>query len=932
MENSNILKQFFINCFEKRRFRRNLNIMATHIHNSPIELTIKLQKLDRVNSLIDNLDCLCEFPLVTQTLGLIIIDVLWKSLVKDCGFVSVYETLKHLNLGLDYSCINLNEKYNTCYTGHDILNTFIPLIKPINCQLRLISNLEPRIECVAVRPALPSLQGRLNGLCVNIEQPNFTLKVFGTIDNDPLRYFRNQINKEDIIEEIQERYALSVEDVQPYLNAFSLRNYVVYEARQLAVKIKQEREKIEFYKSAEQNVIYAEFQFMADNEKIELINLLLEIDELSHAKYLLKKSNLELKYFDYVCQQKICSSYKNLINPKDEADEDEAPYEIKIAGMNASDKVKSKAYDKLKMMLKSHDGGPKEQKYLDGLLKIPFGQVKSEISMMDDSKKMLNELVAKYPEFKDSYEENGAKVLDEIIEKDDTGVQMASNIKKTIESTREKQQDYLQKVQEILDTCVHGHKLVKTQIHRLLAKWISGGQSGVVIGIQGPPGNGKTTLIKQGLAKCLVDQQGKPRPVGFVPLGGSSSASSLVGHNYTYVGSNWGRIVDILMDCNCMNPIFLFDELDKVSHSEHGKEIIGILTHLTDSSQNEEFYDKYFDGIPLDLSKALMVFTFNDRSLIDPILLDRMTVIKTDALNIDDKKVIALKHLIPQIVKGIDLRPDEIEITEEIIENLVLDYTREPGARQLKRLLDDLIQELNLRRLLDPTTQMKINDDLVNDVLQHLDKIRPESISSSSELVGQINGMYANALGMGGILPIQVSELRSESRLELTGTQGDVMKESMKCAKTMALGMILDKEADDEAKEKLSKIGLHIHCPDTSMPKDGPSAGGAICLAIYSFLTKKPIKQTVAMTGEIDLIGNITAIGGLGPKLNGAKKAGVTLALIPKENEPQLQRLRDEKETPEGDDFKVIMVDHISQGLEHVFEHTPEPEVEAVDV
>jgi len=346
----------------------------------------------------------------------------------------------------------------------------------------------------------------------------------------------------------------------------------------------------------------------------------------------------------------------------------------------------------------------KSKKYLDGLLKVPFGQVKSEISMTDDSKKMLNELIAKYPEFKDSFEKNSVKVIDEIIEKDDTGVQMATNIKKTIKLNRETHQDYLQKVREILDTCVHGHKLVKTQIHRLLAKWISGGQSGVVIGIQGPPGNGKTTLIKQGLAKCLVDQKGQPRPVGFVPLGGSSSASSLVGHNYTYVGSNWGRIVDILMDCNCMNPIFLFDELDKVSNSDHGKEIIGILTHLTDSSQNEEFYDKYFDGIPLDLSKALMVFTFNDRSTIDPILLDRMTIIKTDALTLDDKKVIANKHLIPQIVKGIDLKPEEIEITEDIIENLVLDYTREPGARQLKRFLDDLIQELNLRRLLDPTT------------------------------------------------------------------------------------------------------------------------------------------------------------------------------------------------------------------------------------
>ena len=183
--------------------------------------------------------------------------------------------------------------------------------------------------------------------------------------------------------------------------------------------------------------------------------------------------------------------------------------------------------------------------------------------------------------------------------------------------------------------------------------------------------------------------------------------------------------------------------------------------------------------------------------------------------------------------------------------------------------------------------------------------------------------MYANALGLGGIMPIQVSQ-GGDSKLELTGQQGDVMKESMKCSYTMAKTLMREnsewkqKEEEDEEKDKKEK-GLHIHCPSTATPKDGPSAGGAICLAIYSYLSKKPILTHVAMTGEIDLRGNITAIGGLEAKLNGAKKAKIKLALIPKENEQQLERLRYDKKSPEDDNFKVIMVEHVKEAIKYVF-------------
>lgn len=904
----------------KKRLATLFNNMATHIHSCPLEPSLKFKKLEKINKIAGYLTILDSVPLYAQKAGIILLYMKWKLIVKENGYMSIDNTLKHLDMG---NIITVNGKLNdnknnfSTFNAKEFLTHFKDIILPLNCQIRYIDNKNPIIDCCKVRPALPCIEGKLFGLCVNFEQPKFTLKIFGLISNDPVRYYRNKINKSIIIDDIQKRYAIPHDEIIPYLNAISLRDFVVYEYRQISNKIKQNREKINYYKTADMSIIFAEYQFLADDEKIEYLNMMLQLGLVEQCK-LLVSSQVNLKYLDWECQKKLApgtfthNAQKSMTHASNDA-----PYEIKIASMNVSDKIKTKAYDKLKVISKSQDGAPKEQKYLDGILRIPFGQIRNESAVNDDSKTMISDFIKKYPSVAASAANNRGNTIIEYAIENNIGTEMAKTIHKKLLDSKEKQQSYLKKVHDILDKCVHGHKLVKTQINRLLAKWISGGQSGMVIGIQGPPGNGKTTLIKHGLAKCLVDQHGRSRPVGFIPLAGSTGASSLVGHSYTYQGSNWGRIVDILIDSECMNPILMFDELDKISKSEHGNEIAGILTHLTDSTQNDEFFDKYFDGVPLDLSKAIMIFTFNDQSAIDPILLDRMTVIKTDPLNIDDKLVIARKHLIPPLLNAIDLLPSELNITDDIIENIIVDYTKEAGARQLKRILDDLIQELNLRRLVDPEYCLKIDEDLVGDVLSHVDKIRKESISDTP-IIGQINGMYANVLALGGILPIQVSSCNSDNKLELTGTQGDVMKESMKCAKTMAFTMI-EKFADLKSKDTYDKIGLHIHCPATSMPKDGPSAGGAICLAIYSFITKKPIQPNIAMTGEIDLYGNITAIGGLDAKLNGAKKAGINVALIPKENHPQLQRIRDEGHSPEDDYFEVIEIPHIYDALPYCF-------------
>ena len=660
-----------------------------------------------------------------------------------------------------------------------------------------------------------------------------------------------------------------------------------------------------------------DYEFLPLHERIEMLSILYYGNSIKPLQelYALYRDNV----IDYLDSEVVCSLPRKIelkINgislhrrnddkvnhvkaSNKEADEmEEKPYEIRINGLNAPEKVKRRAFDFLKQIQNSNENAPKAQKYLDGLLRIPFGKLTVEPGMIDRTKNLKSAFSAKYP----------------TLSLHDVSNNNVVQLHQQLKAEHEKHQIFLQNTMKILDQKVHGHQQAKVQLQRLIAQWISGGQNGLVLGIQGPPGNGKTTLIKNALASCMLDENNKARPVGFIPLGGSSKGNILEGHSYTYQGSRWGRIVDILMDSKCMNPILLFDELDKVQSHE----IIGILTHLTDPSQNYEFNDRYFDGIPIDLSKALMVFTFNDASKIDPILLDRITLIRTKPLTIQDKIDITRKHLLPEITHSVGIMVDDIMISNKMIKMLVANYTAEAGVRQLKRLLKDLIGELNLQRLQSQrVVPMAITSRVAKKVFEHLDKPRLTMIPTSP-ILGEINGMYANILGMGGILPIQVKFTKGNNfNLILTGMQGEVMKESMSCAKTVAWSLLdcsQQKDLEDNPRD------IHVHCPSTSTPKDGPSAGGAICLAMYSiFVSQKP-KPNVSMTGEIDLQGNITAIGGLGAKLHGAKKAGVTTAVIPKENKLQLERLRKNKESPEDRHFKVVLVDNVLEAKDLFFD------------
>lgn len=265
----------------------------------------------------------------------------------------------------------------------------------------------------------------------------------------------------------------------------------------------------------------------------------------------------------------------------------------------------------------------------------------------------------------------------------------------------EKCREFMAKSTEIMDDAVYGLNDAKMQIMQMIGTWISNPNAvGNAVAIKGPPGTGKTTLVKEGISKVLQ------RPFAFIALGGSTDSSFLEGHGYTYEGSTWGKIVSILIESKCMNPVIYFDELDKVSDTPKGEEIIGILTHLIDSSQNSEFHDKYFSEIKFDLSKCLFIFSYNDESKINPILRDRMYKIETKGYDAKEKGIIARKHLLPSIRRQIDFKEEDLILTDEVLSYLIQNYTKEEkGVRNLKRCLEMIYTKMNLSRFTDTSTE-----------------------------------------------------------------------------------------------------------------------------------------------------------------------------------------------------------------------------------
>lgn len=478
--------------------------------------------------------------------------------------------------------------------------------------------------------------------------------------------------------------------------------------------------------------------------------------------------------------------------------------------------------------------------------------------------------------------------------------------------------DFLNNFNKKLDSKVYGHKEFKRTIEKLIGKWISNPNSGGdAIGICGPPGVGKT-LVAQAIGESLG--------LNFVQitLGGQNDGELLLGHGYTYSNAQPGMIIKKMIEAGNSRCVMYFDELDKVSKRGDGQsDIQDILIHLTDERTNSNFQDRFFQEFTFPLDKVLFIFSYNDKSKISKVLLSRLKQIDISPYSINDKKIIANKFLVKEMSKMVCFPDNFIKIDDDMIEFIVDNYTNEEGVRGLRRKLESIFLELNIEKIYgkgvfknkNRKNAVKLKKQAV---INYLGKEKNDiEYIHDDDLVGVINGLYASNLG-GGVVPIQVyfNYIGNKFMLKLTGNQGKVMRESIVSGFTTGMEFIRKDIRKQFLKD--NTLGFHIHTPSGAVPKDGPSAGCAFAVAFISRVLNKKIRHDVAMTGEIDLTGKVSKIGGLKCKLLGAKKAGVKLVLVPKENSRDLEEFKKENvDIFKNNTFDVITVNNLREVLKY---------------
>ena len=438
----------------------------------------------------------------------------------------------------------------------------------------------------------------------------------------------------------------------------------------------------------------------------------------------------------------------------------------------------------------------------------------------------------------------------------------------------------LKRVAESLDKNHYGLKKVKERFLEYLAvKKNAPDMKGQIICLLGPPGVGKTSI-----AKSVAEAIGKK--YARVALGGVRDEAEIRGHRRTYVGSMPGRIINAMKQAGTMNPLIVLDEIDKLA-SDYKGDPTSALLEVLDSEQNNTFTDHYID-LPFDLSDVMFVTTANDYSTIPAPLRDRMEVIELPSYTLVEKINIAKKHLIPKQLKNCGLNAKDFKFTPKAIEMIINNYTKEAGVRNLERTIASVMRKSVYKKLTEDIEKITISNKDLEELLGPAKY--SDSEKSNKDEVGYVNGLAWTSVG-GELLPIEIAVMQGTGKIELTGSLGDVMKESAKTAVTCIRSHAEELNIDPMF---YSTKDIHIHAPEGAVPKDGPSAGITMATALYSALSNKKVRHDVAMTGEITLRGKVLPIGGLNEKSMAAYKNGVKTVIIPKENSRDLAEIDEE--------------------------------------
>ncbi len=464
----------------------------------------------------------------------------------------------------------------------------------------------------------------------------------------------------------------------------------------------------------------------------------------------------------------------------------------------------------------------------------------------------------------------------------------------------------LNRAQTILDEDHYGLEKVKERIIEYLAvQQRSKKLKGPIMCLVGPPGVGKTSL-----GKSVARATG--REFIRISLGGVRDESEIRGHRRTYIGSMPGKIIQALKKAKTTNPLILLDEIDKMGRDFRGDPASAMLEVL-DPEQNSTFVDHYLE-VEYDLSNVMFLTTANTYNMPGP-LLDRMEVLPLAGYTEDEKREIAIQHLIPKQIGNHGLKKGEFRIEAEALRDIIRYYTREAGVRNLEREIAKLARKAVTRLVRNEVEEVVVTPDVLEDFLG-VRKFR-YGLAEERDQVGVVTGLAWTSVG-GDLLSIEALRLPGKGRMKTTGKLGDVMKESIDAASSYVRSIAPEIGVKPP---RFETMDIHVHVPEGATPKDGPSAGVAMVTSIVSVLTRIPVRKDIAMTGEVTLRGNVLAIGGLKEKLLAALRGGIKTVLIPQENEKDLAEIPDNVK----DGLKIIPVSHVRDVLKEALVRAPEP-------